>query len=207
MYINSDCRHILLSLAIVLSACGSKTQSKYSPPDTPAGKLKSIAYLPQYGENLDSITQDNISSSFESAWVGVYPQTSWIPMTKAAQRLDAAGVVGVWAAQEKTYMQTGLMAVTAIKAICDATQTDGFLQVTVFHAKAGSGSTFFLFRPLFGGGGEQAGAARVAAALYECKNYERIWQDSQETSYSGNYTQVQFIQYAMGSLAAKIPVK
>lgn len=195
---------IALLCAALLAACSSTPRPPYVPPDTAAGKLRTIGFLPVYGVALDPVTQDKLAETWGGYWSDVYPSTVWHPMRKTASMLQGAGLLQQWAEQERSFMQVGALAPATLRAMCAAVGTEGLAQTVIYHAQAGSGASFFLARPLFGGGGEKAGAARVAMAVYACATGEKVWEASQETSYSGNYTQLQFIDYAMYDLTKKI---
>ena len=201
-------RLLMLTLTLsgaFLTSCASKVPTP--PGDPRLNQLRTIAYLPHYGMSLDAPTQDKLAADWAERWGYVRQGVAWLSVSQSARRLQSADATRAWSEQEKAHMQTGLLSADAVKAICGAVQADGFMQVTVFHAQAGSGASLFLFRPWFGAGGETAGAARLGAVLYGCKEQEELWRAADETSYSGNYTQLQFIQYSLGNLSSSIPPK
>jgi hypothetical protein len=198
----------LMTIALVsigaLSACGSRPQSHYVPPDTPAGRLRTIAYLPFLGSGIAIEEQQKRARDWSEWWNGVYPGTTWLLAEESAKRLADAGLTDTWLAAEKGYLQLGLLPTDLVKQLCAAQQQEGVLQMAIAGVQAG-GVTSGWWRPWSWFSGGTPSTARISAVLYSCASHQLVWRHSADLTYQANYTAAQMVDYVQGALWSGIP--
>lgn len=197
----------LAGLAVaVLCVCGcaSKAAGPKPIPNTAAGGLKSIAYLPYIGPSVDITEQQLRAKDWSEWWREVYPDTRWLLSQEAAALITSAQLADSWLGAEKTYLQLGSLPAPLVRQLCEATKTDGILQMAVTGVQAG-GVISTWFRPWFLQSGGVPSTARMSGALYRCSDLVMLWQKSADLSYQANYTHSQMVDYVQRALASSIP--
>lgn len=190
---------VLATCGLILGGCAQKaTKAKL---DTPASKLRSIAYMPYFGVPVDPILQHQLSGYWANWWNDVYPGTTWLQATPTTERLLKADVLRQWSDAEKTFMQTGVLTSESITRLCDALGTQGFLQGAVYSAEAGIAASSML--SIFRSTGKPS-SARMSFTLYDCGLKDQVWRAAEELNYESGYSHAKMIEYVHGVLAGKI---
>ena len=180
---------------------GCAQKNTHTPPDTPAGKLRSIAYMPYYGAAVDPILQQQLSGYWANWWNDVYPGTTWLQATPTTERLIKTDLLKYWTDSEKTFMQTGSLMSEAITKICESLGTEGFLQGAVYSAEGGIAASSML--SIFKSSGKPS-SARMSFTLYNCTTKGQVWRAAEELNYGSGYSHSKMIEYVHGALAGKI---
>jgi hypothetical protein len=191
---------MLLSL---VAGCAAGPKKPYVPPDTPASKLRTVAYMPYFGAGVDPQQQQQLSSDWDRWWNDVYPNTKWIQSQETAEILSAANLLPAWSAAEALFMKTGILPNDSMAQLCTALGTEALLQGTVYSAQAGSPDSslmsFWRFQP------GTPSSARMSFSLYSCLERKVVWRASQDLNYSSGYSYSKMIDYVHNALAGKIP--
>ena len=192
----------VLCICTLLAACNTAPKAPYVPPDTEAGKLRSIAYLPLYGIPVDPPTQTKLSGQWSESWNDVYPGTTWIPSSESTSRLINAKATSEWSAGEALFLRSGQFEPELLQRLCVALQAEGVLQGVLFSAKGGETGSLLRFLTPFAGQ-PTASSANMSMNLFSCKTLKSSWQGAATIDWSG-YTQAQMIEYVHGAVASKI---
>lgn len=195
---------LFLALAVLaLTACSSKPQVPYVAPDAPAGRLKSIAFLPYYGQPVEPSVQSTQSRLWTEWWNDVYPGVQWALPGEVSAQLLAANVFDAWAANEKSFVQSGQYSPDVLSQICATTKSEGIMQATVYGAQPGGGSRWWFLKPIWASDGAP-GTARMTLTVFSCASRTSIWSAHADIKYSGDYTASKMIEYALSTMASKI---
>lgn len=193
----------IVAIGLVLTACSSQPRAPYVAPDSPAGKIASIAFMPYYGQSVEPSVQSAHATLWAEWWNDVYPGIKWaLPSDVSAQLLAGDGL-DAWSAQEKSFIQTGQFSPAALTRLCAITKTAGILQGTLFAAQPGSGNRWWFLKPVWAADGAP-GTARMTLALFSCNGLSQVWSAHADLKYSGDYTVGKMVEYALGTMAGKI---
>ena len=185
-----------------LTACASRPRAPYVPPDTPVGRLSSVAFLPIFGAPIAQDAQDRLAATWAGWWRDVYPSARWQAPTSVGAQLLKSTTVSAWSADERIFSQTGLLRPTTIAMLCNQLQVEALMQVQVNNLQAGTAQATWLTWPFTSG---QPSTAVVAISIIGCANAEPLWQGSGELTYQASYTQEKMVEYAMGAAFGRLP--
>lgn len=207
------CAYFSLILLGLVVGCASRSGQPYVPPDTPAGKLRHIAWMPYFGVAVPPPKQDEMAAWWTGRWNEVYPGTMWSRTLRVSEALVSGGTFPSWASAERGFMQTGVFDPQLVATLCGSLEVDGILQGAVFGADQGGTSTGFGVG--VGGGGFAIGSsssssgsrASVSFSLISCATKRAVWSASSEVSYKKSYSTAELVDYALSGLSDEIPKK
>jgi hypothetical protein len=194
------CPYLVLFLITLGTGCASRSGQPYVPPDTAAGKLRSIAYMPYFGVAVPPPKQDTLASYWAGWWDEVYPGTKWTQTLRVSEVLVGAGTLNTWASAERSFMQTGVLDPQLVSTVCGSLNVDGILQGAVFGADQGGNSSGFGVG--LGGGGLAIGSssssrgsrASISVSLISCATKQSVWTASSEVSYKTSYSTSELVE-------------
>lgn len=195
---------IALAAAVSVAACATRQSAPYVPPDTPAGRLKSIAYLPHVGTSVDIFEQQLRAQEFADWWNDVYPGTRWVLSKVTAEAIATARLTDAWLGAERAALQLGQLPQPVRQQLCETLQTNGLLQINVQGVTAGTAASSLL-TPWWWANRGTPSSARMTAVLFSCRTQQVLWSRSEELNYRSGYSFSEMVDYVHRAVAAHIP--